>query len=196
MQTQATPVLKPLVATTTPSNGGPFGLPWWVVLVACGIYVLSPIDFLPELLLGCIGVPDDIGVLGFGIYSLVRTLSGSGPPRPSATPAAAAQEPRTVVVPARAAPPPQQVPGRPEVLAAEVTAPRSAPSVYGLFAVQVLDEDGTEVCLEVEARDAEAARATVRGMGADGRLGKVRLKRLLGTNGAEPRLAGGSDVSA
>jgi len=51
---------------------GPWGIThgWWVVI--CAAYIVSPIDLMPELILGPLGIPDDIGMLGFGIWNFVR----------------------------------------------------------------------------------------------------------------------------
>ena len=40
-----------------------------LLAVACGIYVLSPIDLMPEALLGPFGFIDDIGALAAGIVA-------------------------------------------------------------------------------------------------------------------------------
>jgi uncharacterized membrane protein YkvA (DUF1232 family) len=39
----------------------------WCVAIFCGIYCLSPIDIVPEALLGPIGLIDDLGALVTGI---------------------------------------------------------------------------------------------------------------------------------
>jgi uncharacterized membrane protein YkvA (DUF1232 family) len=45
---------------------------WWVVI--CVIYTLSPIDLVPALLLGPIGLGDNLGVIAFGFYNFIRWL--------------------------------------------------------------------------------------------------------------------------
>ncbi len=48
--------------------------PWLVAgIVLCLLYILSPIDLIPEFPLGPLGLVDDAAVLGFMIY-LVRQL--------------------------------------------------------------------------------------------------------------------------
>ena len=39
----------------------------WCVAIFCGIYCISPIDILPEVLLGPFGLIDDIGAVVAGI---------------------------------------------------------------------------------------------------------------------------------
>lgn len=39
----------------------------WGIALACGLWVVSPVDLIPEALLGPIGVLDDVGVLLLGI---------------------------------------------------------------------------------------------------------------------------------
>ncbi|AWB88713.1 DUF1232 domain-containing protein [Salinibacterium hongtaonis] len=36
----------------------------WIAAIAAAVYAISPIDLIPELLLGPLGFADDIGVLG------------------------------------------------------------------------------------------------------------------------------------
>ena len=42
----------------------------WIILgiVFCCIYIISPVDLLPEVLLGPLGIIDDAGVLGFMLF--------------------------------------------------------------------------------------------------------------------------------
>lgn len=159
------------------TNSGPFGGPWWAWLIASVVYVLSPIDLLPEFPLGCIGVLDDLGIAAFGILCFVRMLTGW-----FATPVpAVAHSVRSVTVePVR--PPtgePRMITARParQIPAAPAPIARNA----AIFIVQVLDVDGLEQRVEVEARDAEHAREMVTALGADGQIGKVWLKRMVGT---------------
>jgi hypothetical protein len=60
-----------------PGPAGPRGLlsrishGWWVVI--CLVYVISPVDLMPELLLGpIIGGVDDAGIAAFAMYNLYR----------------------------------------------------------------------------------------------------------------------------
>ncbi|MBC7817333.1 MAG: DUF1232 domain-containing protein [Planctomycetaceae bacterium] len=39
----------------------------WAIALACGLYVISPIDVIPEAFLGPIGMLDDVGALLLGI---------------------------------------------------------------------------------------------------------------------------------
>ena len=39
----------------------------WAMAVLCGFYVVSPVDLVPEALLGPVGVIDDIGAIFVGI---------------------------------------------------------------------------------------------------------------------------------
>jgi uncharacterized membrane protein YkvA (DUF1232 family) len=57
--------------TPTPRRGR-FGIGhgWWVVI--CLVYIVSPFDFVPEFLLGPIGLIDDAGIAAFAITNLVR----------------------------------------------------------------------------------------------------------------------------
>lgn len=57
-----------------------------LVAVAAILYGVSPIDVIPELLTGPIGLTDDLAVLvgaGFGIWKL---LSGGRAPKPTSAP--------------------------------------------------------------------------------------------------------------
>ena len=49
---------------------------WFIIgIVCCCIYILSPLDLLPEIALGPFGVIDDAGVLGFMLF-LIKSLWG------------------------------------------------------------------------------------------------------------------------
>jgi len=171
------------------SNAGPLGLPWWAWMIAAAIYVVSPIDLIPEFPLGCIGFVDDLGAVAFGVFCLVRMLSGAGSPV-GPPPTAMVQEPRTVMVESRqAAPVLLAAPVVHEVVPEPILAP-SPGRPGGVFAVQVIDDDGGIENIEVEARDADHARACVAELGADGKIGKVRLKRLLSGSDSAPRQGG------
>ena len=52
---------------------GPFGLTygWWVIISI--VYIISPIDLLPDMI-PIIGWTDDTGMFGFGIYCFIRWL--------------------------------------------------------------------------------------------------------------------------
>lgn len=164
-------------ANNSRPNTGPFGAPWWALMIAAVVYVLSPIDLIPEFPFGCIGMVDDLGAIAFGIYCLVKMFSGGGT-APVPTSVTIVQEPRQVAVETRPEPP--------ILLAAPVVrrtgqvqvSPPAGGGMSAVFVVQVIDDDGAVESIEVEARDADHARATVSALGADGRIGKVRLKRL------------------
>ena len=46
---------------------------WWAII--CLVYVLSPLDLAPELILGPIGVIDDAGVALFGFYNAAKWVA-------------------------------------------------------------------------------------------------------------------------
>lgn len=158
-------------------SGSPFGVPWWALVAAAFVYVVSPIDLLPEFPLGCIGLVDDLGAVGFGLYSFVQMLRGGPRQSPAATSAFADARPVVVEpVEVRSSPSPA-VP----VLPVRSSAPPSRPheTATAVFVVQLVDDAGAEHGVEVTAHDADGARASVAALGADGRIGKVFLKRLL-----------------
>ena len=76
VQPAAAPAGEPVQPSrnTTPafSSRGPFRIPhgWWVIIAI--VYILSPIDLIPELVLGPLGIVDDAGMLAFGAYSARR----------------------------------------------------------------------------------------------------------------------------
>ena len=41
----------------------------WCFALFCGVYVLSPVDLLPEIMLGPVGLIDDAGAVVVGIAS-------------------------------------------------------------------------------------------------------------------------------
>lgn len=43
--------------------------------LVCMVYIVSPIDFMPEVVLGPLGVVDDCGALIAGIVSLKQAIS-------------------------------------------------------------------------------------------------------------------------
>jgi len=47
----------------------------WIIfgIILCCLYIISPVDLVPEVLLGPLGIIDDAGVLGFMLF-LVRQL--------------------------------------------------------------------------------------------------------------------------
>ena len=50
--------------------------PWIIIgIVVCVIYILSPLDLIPEIPLGPVGVIDDAGVLAFMLF-LIKQLWG------------------------------------------------------------------------------------------------------------------------
>jgi len=61
------------------------------VLVALGaiVYGISPIDVIPELLTGPLGLTDDLAVLVGAGFAIWKLMSGSQPgPKPSGSPPA------------------------------------------------------------------------------------------------------------
>ena len=53
-----------------------------IILVLCGIYILSPIDFLPEILLGPLGLLDDFvaGLFATTVALVWKEKKGNVPP--------------------------------------------------------------------------------------------------------------------
>ena len=50
--------------------------PWLIIgIVICVIYILSPLDLIPEIPLGPLGLIDDAGVLAFMLF-LIKKLWG------------------------------------------------------------------------------------------------------------------------
>jgi uncharacterized membrane protein YkvA (DUF1232 family) len=47
----------------------------WVIAILCGLYVVSPVDIMPEALLGPFGVFDDIGAIVVGVGSAMSAMS-------------------------------------------------------------------------------------------------------------------------
>jgi len=41
----------------------------WALAIFCGLYICSPLDILPEVLMGPFGLPDDLIALAAGIAS-------------------------------------------------------------------------------------------------------------------------------
>jgi uncharacterized membrane protein YkvA (DUF1232 family) len=52
----------------------------WAFAFLCGIYVISPIDILPEAFLGPIGLIDDVGAVIAGIFSARAALKAGREP--------------------------------------------------------------------------------------------------------------------
>jgi uncharacterized membrane protein YkvA (DUF1232 family) len=46
----------------------------WLFAGTCGAYVLSPVDVLPEIILGPFGLPDDLLAIFMGIASLITAI--------------------------------------------------------------------------------------------------------------------------
>lgn len=46
----------------------------WTFAAFCGVYVLSPMDVLPEAIMGPFGIPDDIGEVVAGVISVKAAL--------------------------------------------------------------------------------------------------------------------------
>jgi hypothetical protein len=53
-----------------------------IIIVLCGIYILSPIDFLPEILLGPLGLLDDFvaGLFATTVALVWKDKKGNVPP--------------------------------------------------------------------------------------------------------------------
>lgn len=46
----------------------------WVFVALCAAYALSPVDVLPEILLGPFGLVDDLGAVVLGVGTAVSTI--------------------------------------------------------------------------------------------------------------------------
>ena len=53
-----------------------------IIIVLCGIYILSPIDFLPEILMGPLGLVDDFiaGLFATTVALVWKEKKGNVPP--------------------------------------------------------------------------------------------------------------------
>lgn len=176
---------------------------WWVVI--CIIYALSPIDLLPALLLGPLGIFDDLGVMCFGFLSFVRWTRAR-----SAAPERKSQFQTDTITTARVVHASSLT--RPSLLLPVDSAPLTAelestdstrlldaqPPMRGggpsEFEVQIVDpDDGTSRWVEVCAGTADQARTLIASKGADGQIARVRLKRVgsaeVGTIAEERRRA-------
>jgi len=53
---------------------------WWKILIAvlCGVLILSPLDIVPEAILGPLGGVDDIGYIVGIVASLISAFKGIG----------------------------------------------------------------------------------------------------------------------
>ena len=53
-----------------------------IILVLCGVYILSPIDFLPEIFLGPLGLLDDFiaGLFATTVALVWKEKKGNVPP--------------------------------------------------------------------------------------------------------------------
>lgn len=162
------------------SNVGPFGLPWGIAVILSVVYVLSPIDALPEMPLGCIGLVDDLCVACYGVYALIRALTGGG--AATTTVQAIVPESYTATAEARNEPPFLTMHPPVRIAEREPAAAISGEAVSGVFEVDVQSENGAEARVEVEARNAEHAREIVSGLGGEGRIASVRLLRVRGAS--------------
>ena len=49
----------------------------WGMAIFCGIYVISPVDIMPEAILGPFGLADDLGAVVMGIVAARKAMSTS-----------------------------------------------------------------------------------------------------------------------
>lgn len=49
----------------------------WLTILGCLAYIVSPIDVLPEAVLGPFGLPDDVVAILIGLKALVLDRRGS-----------------------------------------------------------------------------------------------------------------------
>ena len=50
----------------------------WIIfgIILCCAYIISPVDLVPEIALGPLGVIDDAGVLGFMLFLIKQGVVG------------------------------------------------------------------------------------------------------------------------
>ena len=46
----------------------------WAFVALCGLYAISPVDVLPEILLGPFGLVDDLGAVVLGVGTAISTI--------------------------------------------------------------------------------------------------------------------------
>lgn len=46
----------------------------WGFVALCGLYAISPVDVLPEILLGPFGLVDDLGAVVLGVGTAISTV--------------------------------------------------------------------------------------------------------------------------
>lgn len=46
----------------------------WAFIGLCGLYALSPVDVIPEMLLGPFGLVDDFGAVVLGVGTAIATI--------------------------------------------------------------------------------------------------------------------------
>ena len=53
----------------------------WLMVIACGFYVVSPLDVIPEAMFGPFGLVDDIGagLVGYAAYKLATKPKEESP---------------------------------------------------------------------------------------------------------------------
>lgn len=49
----------------------------WAVAIFCGVYCISPVDVVPEALLGPFGLVDDLGAVVLGISAAISARKSS-----------------------------------------------------------------------------------------------------------------------
>ena len=50
----------------------------WGMAIFCGVYVISPVDVVPEAILGPFGLIDDIGAVVMGIAAARKAMNAKG----------------------------------------------------------------------------------------------------------------------
>jgi uncharacterized membrane protein YkvA (DUF1232 family) len=83
--TMQTSVALPTAMTHVPTpSEAPTAPPWWslksrplLVVCLCIIYVISPIDLLPEAFLGPFGLVDDLGALFLAFNAVKKAIQGA-----------------------------------------------------------------------------------------------------------------------
>jgi|GEM_PF-2563845 len=126
---------------------------WWVLI--CLVYIVSPIDAIPDFI-PVLGQMDDLGILVFMIFNAwqwFRSVMSSAPGD------------------AGAASPGGAMFHQPTASASDST---SSTSAMGEYEVKVTDQLGTERWIKVSAAGPDEARRTVAATGNFASVGRVR----------------------
>lgn len=125
---------------------------WWVLI--CLVYIVSPIDAIPDFI-PVLGQMDDLGILAFMIFNAWQWFRSVM----SATPGGSAAASGAIF---------RQQP------ASATESPASTPASAGEYEVKVTDQLGTERWIKVNAAGPEEARRSVAASGNYASVGRVR----------------------